>query len=258
MIPRIIHYCWFSGTPYPERIQKCMDSWHIYMSDYRFELWDYQRIKEIDNIWLQECLHEQKWAFAADFVRLYSVFHYGGIYLDTDVEVFRSFDSLLQNECFIGREWSWKTSVKYTNFQGLTSHSFGSIAGNYFIACCLQYYEDRHFILSNITSLPPSLRYSQVLMPVIQCEIAKEFGYQPDLRLDGSIYNYPSLTIYPSSFFDPYQLSKQSYCRHLCLGGWQERQEENVNITFVYRLRYHLEKYLKWVLWHLGYTISRK
>ena len=104
MIPKIIHFTWFSGDPYPQLIQDCIDSWHKVMPDYEYVLWDYNKIKDIDSIWLKECLAQKKWAFAADFVRLYALFYYGGIYLDTDVDVYKPLDKFLEQRAFIGRE----------------------------------------------------------------------------------------------------------------------------------------------------------
>lgn len=81
MIPKIVHYCWLSGEPYPEGIQRCIDSWHKYLPDYEFRLWDMNAVKDIDNVFLQEALQERVWAFAVDYVRLYALYHFGGIYL---------------------------------------------------------------------------------------------------------------------------------------------------------------------------------
>lgn len=258
MIPRIIHYCWFSGDPFPPEVKQCIDSWHAYLPDYRFELWDYDRIRNIDSIWLKECLEERKWAFAADFIRVYAVYHHGGIYLDTDVLLFRSLTPLLHNSCFIGREWSWKTGTKYYNYQGLTSHCFGAEANHPFMARCLQYYENRHFIHSSLTSLPSDLRLSQTLMPIIQCELAKKWGYDPSLRMDGRIDHLTGMTVYPSTSFDPYTVGPETFCRHLCLGGWHKKDENLSHVTLAYRFKYHFDKLLKRLMWHLGYVISRK
>ena len=77
MIPKKIHYCWFSNEPFPEQVQQCIASWKQYMPDWEYVLWNYDRIKDIDSIWLKECLAAKKWAFAADFVRLWAVYHDG-------------------------------------------------------------------------------------------------------------------------------------------------------------------------------------
>ena len=97
MIPKRIHYTWFSGDPFPPIVQRCIDSWHRYMPNYEFVLWDVERIEDIDSVWLKQCIAKKKWAFAADYVRLYAVYTEGGIYLDTDCMAYQSFDALLHN-----------------------------------------------------------------------------------------------------------------------------------------------------------------
>ena len=81
-----------------------MESWHKAMPDYEFVHWDMDKISSIDSIFLKEALAMKKWAFAADFVRIWAVHKEGGIYLDTDVIAYKSFDDLLDNELFIGSE----------------------------------------------------------------------------------------------------------------------------------------------------------
>ena len=103
-IPKIIHYTWFSGDEYPENIKKCIESWHKILPDYELRLWDMKAIENIDSVFLKEAIQMKKWAYAADMVRFYAVYNYGGIYLDTDVEVFKSFDEFLNCNAFIGKE----------------------------------------------------------------------------------------------------------------------------------------------------------
>ena len=103
-IPRIIHYMWFSNEPFSEQIIECIESWHRLMPDWEFRLWDRTSIENLDSCWLAETLYTEKWAFASDYVRLYAIYQYGGIYLDTDVMVYKSFEPLLFEQAFIGRE----------------------------------------------------------------------------------------------------------------------------------------------------------
>ena len=94
MIPKIIHYTWFSGDEMPQIVNECMASWERHLPDYEFRLWDMDAIKDIDAVFLREALSVKKWAYAADYVRLYALYHEGGIYLDTDVMVYKSFMSI--------------------------------------------------------------------------------------------------------------------------------------------------------------------
>lgn len=257
MIPRIIHYTWFSGEPFPPKVQECIDSWHRYMPDYEFILWDAERIREINSEWLQECLAEKKWAFAADYVRMYAVAHYGGVYLDTDCLVFQSFDSLLSHTAFIGREWTIHHNWHRTH-QYLTSHCFGAEKGNPFIISCLHYYDNRHFVTSQDITLPQELRYDMTLLPFIQYKLAETFGYDSRPSLDNQVLNFESITILPSSYFDPYKQSASTYCTHLCLGSWRSASRSTEKTTLSYRIKYHLNKYLFEMMDKLGYMIVKK
>ena len=107
MIPKVIHYCWISGDPFPEKIQKCVNSWHQVLPDYEFVLWDAERIAGIGSRYVNEAVTSKQFAFAADFIRFYALYTYGGIYLDSDVEVLKPFDDLLGLRYFIGKENSW-------------------------------------------------------------------------------------------------------------------------------------------------------
>ena len=106
MIPKQIHYCWLSGEPYPKLISDCIESWKIHLPDYKIILWDTKRIDINSNLWLKQAFETKKYAFAADYIRFYALYHYGGIYLDADVEVLRSFDGLLNRHEFVGEEAS--------------------------------------------------------------------------------------------------------------------------------------------------------
>lgn len=104
MIPKIIHYCWFGGKPLPESVKRMKASWMKHMPDYEIKQWDESNINIHSNQYMEEAYREKKWAFVSDYVRLEVLKKYGGIYLDTDVEVFRSFDIFLSNRAFCGME----------------------------------------------------------------------------------------------------------------------------------------------------------
>lgn len=223
MIPKIIHYTWFSGDEYPDKIKACIDSWKKVLPDYKLRLWDMDAIKNIDSIFLKEALSVKKWAYAADFVRLYALYHEGGIYLDTDVMVFKSFDNLLDNQVFIGKEdYMHYAFDTYKGVQYLSSHCMGAVEGSDFIKNCLGYYDERHFILSQNDNLPQCLRYNFVLLPYIQAIIAREYGYNwnPGIQEIQKCQN--GLTIYPQDWFCGFSYFKESYCQHLSLGGWRD------------------------------------
>lgn len=223
MIPKIIHYTWFSGEEMPQDIKKCVASWSKVMPEYKLRLWDMDSIKDINSDFLREALQMRKWAYAADFVRLYALFHEGGIYLDTDVMVFKPFDEFINYDAFIGKEESMHfNNDGYMGRQYLTSHCMGAVKGHLFIKQCLDYYENRHYVLSTNKELPTLLRYHYVIIPYIQAVIAKGYGYDWDPRNQKIQDCREGLRVYPSDYFCGNYYLKNSYCQHLALGSWRE------------------------------------
>lgn len=103
-IPKIIHYCWLSNDPFPNDIAAFMKSWKNILPDYELMLWDLKRDQIGENLWVKQAFEAKKYPFAADYIRIYALYHYGGIYLDTDVEVIKNFDDLLHLPYFAGTE----------------------------------------------------------------------------------------------------------------------------------------------------------
>ena len=96
MIPKIIHYCWFGGNPLPKLAQKCLDSWKKYFPDYEIKEWNEQNFDVEQNAYAKYCYEQKMWAYLSDYVRLAVVEREGGLYFDTDVEVVRFPQELLE------------------------------------------------------------------------------------------------------------------------------------------------------------------
>ena len=105
-IPKIIHYCWFGGGPINPESRKCIESWKKYCPDYKIIEWNEQNFEISQNRYAQQAYEAKKYAFVSDYVRLAVLYRYGGIYLDTDVELVRPLDELLEHKGFIGMEHS--------------------------------------------------------------------------------------------------------------------------------------------------------
>ena len=138
MIPKIIHYCWLSNDPIPQKLKECMETWKEKLPDYEFILWNFDRFDKNSSIWVQQAFDNKKYAFAADYIRLFAIYNYGGIYMDMDIEVLKDFESLLNQNLMIAYENPEKT--------GIEAGCFGSEKKNSFIEDCLGYYKDRAFI----------------------------------------------------------------------------------------------------------------
>lgn len=257
MIPKIIHYTWFSNDPFPDSVKDCMASWRQWLPEYEFRLWDMASLEQMDSIFLKEALSERKWAFAADFVRLYAVYNFGGIYLDTDVMIYKSFDSLLNQQAFIGRENSVHIEGRKTESY-LTSHCFGAEKNHSFIGRCLHYYDNRHFKTSDDSSLPISLKFDTKLLPYIQNELAHEFGYDSSLLMNDVQHCDCGLTVFPSYYFDCVTPKDGTFCRHLALGSWRDKKTAEPKITLGYKIKWRIEALIRKCLEKYGYLMIEK
>lgn len=141
MIPKKIHYCWLSGDPFPDLIANCRKTWQEKLAGYELVLWDINHPEIAGNNWVRQAFESKKYAFAADYIRLYAIYHHGGIYLDTDVEVVKPFDDLLHKKYIIGSEG-----------EGIIEA--GVIAaekGQPWVKDCLDYYDGRSFVKADGT-----------------------------------------------------------------------------------------------------------
>ncbi|MBP5547918.1 MAG: glycosyl transferase [Bacteroidales bacterium] len=141
MIPKIIHYCWFSGDKKPALIRKCIRSWKKHLPDYEIRCWDGNSF-DFDSLqFTREAMSVKKYAAAADYVRLFALFNYGGIYLDSDVEIFKSLNPFLENKFFSGYEYFDKYQIE--------AGIIGSVKGFPYLKECMEYYESTPFIHEN-------------------------------------------------------------------------------------------------------------
>ena len=257
MIPKIIHYVWFGNVPPSEDMQRCMDSWTQWMPEYQLMKWDDEAINEIESVFVQEALAEKKWAFASDVVRLYAIYKYGGIYMDTDVMVYRSFDTLLYNKAFIGRENSMHQIGKTMEVY-LTTCCFGAESGNIFIKRCLDYYEGRHFITSQSRELPVELRLDMTLNSKLFCVLAKDWGFNASVLADYEQHCKDNvLTIYPRRFFDATKTTVDLYARHLALGTWREGVRKVYTYTLKYKIEWRIRYCVEWLLRKYDYVMIK-
>lgn len=262
MIPKIIHYSWFSNEPFPEHIKKLMETWKKYLPDYEFRLWDGKALAEINCTFANEAVSVKKWAFAADFVRLYAVYTYGGIWLDTDIEIFQSFDKFLNHRMFIGREWythNYSPQVCY-----LTSHCFGAEKNHPFIKECLDYYTIRHFIRTNNQNFPQHLKYDMTIIPEIQASIALNYGYNWLEKKNVHQVLKEDIHVYPHQYFDApgFHDMSEVVCIHRATGGWRPNNENNVpDYAFTNphkkNIEYWGDKIINGILNRLGYQLIK-
>ena len=229
MIPKTIHYCWLSGDPYPELIKKCIDSWKIHIPDYQFVLWDRKKADDINSEWLKQTIESKKYAFAADFIRIYALSHYGGVYLDADVELVASLDPFLGHNFFIG--------VEYNN--DLEPAVFGAVPGHPWLSDLLNYYRERSFIKSNGT-------FDVRPLPNMFNETAAVgFGFKSNGKMQ--FINNEGIAIYPCDYFSPKNIyskkinsTKNTVAIHHFDSNWFQINRKHILKQGIHRLLFRL------------------
>lgn len=224
-IPRLIHYCWFGGKPLPSLARKCLKSWKRYLPEYEIILWDETTFDIAAHPYVKEAYNAKKWAFVADYVRLYVLYHFGGIYMDTDVEVIRQLNRFLTDPaftCFEPPNYICPDQIV------IQTGMIGAEKGNLWIKKLLDYYHDKRFLDINGT---PDLTANPIPLTVITI---KEFGLKPDQSFQ-TLMN--SVVIYPQEFFCPIdwkdrkiKKNKNTYAIHYFTGSWIS-EEESCNYT---------------------------
>lgn len=225
MIPKKIHYCWLSDDPFPEKIQKCIDSWHKYLPDYEIIKWDLNRFPLEKSVWVKEAYERKKYAFAADYIRLYALATEGGIYLDSDVEVLKSFDPLLSLPYFICKEFSPK---------GLEAAAIGVEPGCDWIKKCLEYYKNKQFVGENGTC------ETKVLPQILESEISKHYKICYVNSEIEVLRNKDTVYVLPHEFFSPKNyvskriyITERTYSIHHYAGTWQPLWKKTMLLFYV-------------------------
>lgn len=212
MIPKIIHLCWLSGDEYPETIRKCIETWHKHLPDYEIWLWDKKRFDVNSTLWTKQAFENKKYAFAADYIRLYALYNYGGIYLDSDVWVYKSFDELLELPYFVGQCYN----------RCFEAAVIGTEKGMPWIKHLLNYYTERAFVKDDGS-------FDMKTLPVIFHE--QLVGSYKFIRLNRIVhYQYDDkvINVFTQDFFNSrnsigVRKTKKSYCAHCYAATWRTK-----------------------------------
>lgn len=206
MIPKIIHYCWFGGNPIPENAKKCIDSWKQYCDDFVIIRWDESNFDININEYVKEAYKEKKWAFVSDYVRLHVLKEMGGIYLDTDVEVLRSLEPLLDNMAFCGFESDMSIGTAVMGFE----------KDNIILNDFIKTYENDHF-----------KRKDGSLNTIANTKRLTDICISRGAVLNGSVQNLEQIIVYDSKYFFPkdvttgkINLTPETYSIHFFDGSW--------------------------------------
>lgn len=233
MIPKIIHYVWLGGGKKTQLVKKCIASWKKSMPDFKLICWNEEN-SPVDVQFVKEAISVGKYAFAADYIRLYALYNRGGVYMDADVFVRKSFDVFANNSFFTGIEFN---KEKFTRLgqgsclnpdgtkketdqiiHGLSVQSaiIGSEKGSKIIKDSMEYYESNHFILED-----GSYNY-KYLAPDLIARVLEKYGFRykdefQKLDMDGAV-------VYPTRYFASgvnFQ-NDENYAVHCYTSSWQD------------------------------------
>jgi hypothetical protein len=217
MIPKVIHFCWFGGKKKPKLVRDCISSWKKHLPDYQIIEWN-EKNSDLSHPFVKEACRQKKWAFVADYIRLKKIEEFGGIYLDTDMMVLKSFDSLLTNACFFGAE----------DLEFINCAIIGSLPKNSFIKSCSEEYDFIEFEkVANIWEIS--------IPRIITQKFRNLYSFRDDFN-EVVLYNdvkiYPPLYFYPFPYENRKELNNYSkyikdtsFAVHLWSSSWIQYSE---------------------------------
>lgn len=219
MIPKTINYCWFGKNPLPISAERCIASWKKNMPEYEIKEWNEDNF-DINLIpFTKEAANMKKYAFVSDYARLWILYNYGGIYFDTDVEVIKPLNKILEKGAFMGFEKNIKTPSAAINVNpGL---GFACEAGNPIIKEIMDCYKTTHFIVNGEPQF--------ITIVTITTNILKKYG----LQVSNTPIKVKDFTIYPWEYFCPIEylsnkleITENTYTIHHYTESWMSWKQK--------------------------------
>lgn len=207
VIPKTLHYMWLGKKPLPEKLETCIESWKAFCPDFEIVRWDETNYDVHKNVFTAQAYDNGRYGFVPDFARLDILYQYGGIYMDTDVEVVCGLEELLYQKAFCGVE-KWQV----LNFGGCC----GAVKGHAGLEPFLEGWGKRRLLREDGT-------LDNLSSGLIDTKIALEAGYQ----INGENQNVLGINIYTYDYFHPYDYmsgmmhrTDNTYSIHHFNGGW--------------------------------------
>ena len=213
MIPKTIHYCWFGRGSMPQLALDCIESWHKYMPDWEYRLWNEDNFDVNCNQYVKEAYEARKFAFVSDYARLKALTEYGGLYLDTDVLVLKSFATLTDLDAFCGFEGS--------KHKPIATCVMASVANGLWIQQMIKSYQGRRFVDSDGN-------YDITTNTSFLSAIMEKNGFVRN----GQKQQYLDCMVFPVQWFSPrqttgeYLLTEDTYSDHLGAASWANNKEK--------------------------------
>jgi Mannosyltransferase OCH1 and related enzymes len=234
MIPKIIHYCWFGDNELPAELQGYIDGWNKVFPDYSIKRWDETNFDLKSALpFVKEAYSVKKYAFVADYVRMYALYKEGGLYMDTDICVLKRFDEFMNYRFFTAMEYH-QDNVRILNIKNqineegyrkdknkiiydicVESAIFAAEQGHPFIKDCLDYYENKHFILSD------GSYYDKIIVPVIMALCAEKYGFR---YVNEFQILAEDIHLFPDDYFTaPCKQTENTLALHMVKNSWVNR-----------------------------------
>jgi len=206
LIPKTIHYCWYGHNQKNDLIDMCMGTWSTILHDYTIKEWNEDN-SPLEIPYLKTALEKGLWSKAANFVRLWALYHQGGVYLDTDFEILKPLDSFLTDHCFVAFQRIEEKPGWVTN--GI----IGAARGDEFVKRCM----DKTIEIFDTKS---EFAISSQMTTLVLKEMGlKEYGYQQI----GNVTIYPVEYFYPYNWheeFHPSCITENTYAMHHWNMSW--------------------------------------
>ena len=221
-IPKIIHYCWFGGKPLPSNLQECLDSWKL-LEGYEVKRWDESNCNFDENEFVRKSYNEKQLGFIGDYYRLKALYNYGGIYLDTDVKVYKTFDSLLHYPVFLN----------FIYDSAIGSAIIGSRPKSPFIKKLLDMYDATIFSKEKCTQI---FNWFDGKLMVNDYATSNYYytyfvlKHYPNFRLNNRFQNMGDFVIFPKELFEIGTLTGRHYAIHLCAGEWRAQGHKTFSV----------------------------
>lgn len=194
MIPKVIHYCWFGKNPLPKYAVRCINSWKKYCPDYEIIEWNESNFDIQSCDYIAQAYEKKKWAFVSDYARFWILYNFGGIYFDTDVELIKPIDKLINLGPFMGYEAYCDIEFLNPRHEYLVNPGLGIAAeremGLY--KKVIDYYSGLNFISASDTNNIKTV-----------VEIVSEILSSNGLELNGKFSKVCGIAIYPEDYFCP-------------------------------------------------------
>lgn len=242
-IPKVIHYCWFGKGKMPALAEKCIESWKKYCPEYKIVCHNEENFDISENRYAREAYEAGKWAFVSDYVRLKVLYEEGGIYLDTDVELIKPLDALIEKSGYMGFDDNGIVS---------TGLGFACEKGNELIKALLDDYNEISFIL-------PDGSYDLLPCPDRNTKVIQKLGL--DITVQDQMFM--GLRFLPEDYLCPMKyytgrkkITKNTYSiHHFCASWTSPRAKRTLFIKRIIGVKLYDKLYgkflhkLNWLEW---------